>query len=110
MQMAVIPFNLHGQPLEEKEFNRGDHFRILLLDKPDERGLEITLGGFSGFPSYIGRLPPAELQNTAFVINKYEDDNLFNVTAKDREILIKQITDAFNLFKATLKKYLEIKR
>ena len=107
IQLAVIPFNLNGIPLTEPEINEGKHFQVLVLDSADASGNLQTIGGYTAFPSYVNRILPVEMQQVCFTVDPYDDpDNVFNVTANDRQRLERQVTTCFNLLKNTLRRYL----
>ena len=61
-----------------------------------------TMIGYSQFPNFIHMLFPKQFQDCSFVVGKYDNDDMFDVTAGDRERVKAQYTEAFNKLRAAI--------
>jgi hypothetical protein len=96
VQLAFIPFDEFGAPLDDDAVGRGDYIRLLVLKnisanpaKPEYR----VEWGFSMFPNFINRLMPKELQDITFV------------SSGDARNIAGSLAEAFYRLKEVLRKY-----
>ena len=107
VQLAFIPFDEFGAPLEDDAIAAGQYLRLLVLknigtaDKPQYR----VEWGFSMFPNFVNRLMPKELRDLTFQIEKYDQEHPAPVSPDDGRMIIKKYSEAFNRLKNLLRKF-----
>lgn len=89
--LVPLPCNPDGLPLDDHQIKNSQFLQILFID---EKGN--TVQGFGQSKSQVFRMLPAELQQTLPVtLGNYQDENVFNVSDSDRQMLESALRQAF---------------
>jgi hypothetical protein len=92
-RFCVVPFpcNPDGLPLSDDQIKNSQFLQILFLDSAGN-----TVQGFGQSSSQVFRMLPTELQQTLPVtLGNYQDENIFNVSDSDRQMLESALRQAF---------------
>lgn len=87
---AIIPFSNFGNPLSEAEIKEGHALRTLVIDPQGK-----TINGFSQNPSRVFNRLPLEVQQLAFKVDTYENNDLYTVSPQEREKIVAKYEAAY---------------
>ncbi len=88
---VIIPFSNFGNPLSEEEIKGGHALRTLVIDPQGK-----TINGFSQNPSRVFNRLPLEVQQLAFKVDTYENNDLYTVNPQEREKIVAKYEAAYH--------------
>ena len=88
---AIIPFSNFGNVLPADEIEKGYALRTLVIDPQGK-----TINGFSPKPSRIFSRLPLEIQQLAFGVDAYGNDDPYSVSPQEREKIVAKYEAAFH--------------
>jgi hypothetical protein len=89
--LVPLPCNPDGLPLDDDQIKNSQFLQILFLDSAGN-----TVQGFGQSSSQVFRMLPPELQQTLPVtLGTYQDENIFNISDSDRQMLESALRQAF---------------
>jgi hypothetical protein len=89
--LFVLPCSVYGFPLEQQAIDNGDYVKFLLLDKD---GM-VEPGVFQNKNQVYLLLPEELRKHLTFTIDQYDNDDIYDITSKDRERIKSKVSEVF---------------